>query len=233
MRRDGFPPAFALAFSVCLALFALPNVGAQTTTKVGGSASFALPAFENELLDEINLARTRPQEYTAFLEQLRPGFTGKTFRLGGGLEVATAEGTAALDEAINFLKAARPLPPLGASRGMTLGANAHVRDQGAKGLFGHKGTDGSLCDQRLGRFGRLTGVVGENLSYGKYTSRQRVLTWLIDDGFASRGHRLSIFNAGYKLAGLSCGDHAQRTIMCVVTFASGFDERTAGGAQSF
>ena len=75
--------------------------------------------------------------------------------------------------------------------------------------------------------------VGENLSYGKYTARQRVLAWLIDDGFASRGHRLSIFNKDYKLAGLSCGGHAQRTQMCVVTFATGFAEKTAGGALSF
>jgi uncharacterized protein YkwD len=60
-----------------------------------------------------------------------------------------------------------------------------------------------------------------------------VLTWLIDDGFASRGHRLSIFNKDYTLAGLSCGDHAQRATMCVVTFAVGFAEKPAGGARSF
>ncbi|HLL76313.1 MAG TPA: CAP domain-containing protein [Pyrinomonadaceae bacterium] len=229
MRRDRLSLACSLV--LCLS-FATLHSKAQTTITASGAA-FALPTFENELLQEINLARTRPQEYATFLEQLRPGFRGKTFRLAGSLEVTTEEGTAALDEAINFLKAARPLAPLNISRGMTLGANAHVLDQGAKGLFGHKGTDGSLCDQRLARFGRLTGTVGESISYGKYTARQRVLVWLIDDGFASRGHRLSIFNQDYKLAGLACGDHSQRTSMCVVTFASGFAEQTAGGAQSF
>lgn len=230
MRLNRLPLACSLALCLCLA----PSLsGAQTTSLTSSGAAFALPSFENELLQEINFARTRPQEYAAFLEQLRPGFRGKTFRLAGGLEVASAEGPAALDEAINFLKAARPLPPLGASRGLTLGAGAHVADQGARGLFGHKGTDGSMCDQRLARFGRATGSVGENLSYGKYTARQRVLTWLIDDGFASRGHRLGIFSRDYKLAGLACGDHAQRTSMCVVTFATGFAEKAAGGAQSF
>ena len=230
MRGVRLPLACSLVLCLCLAAL---HSSAQTNKLIGGGAAFALPASENELLDEINLARTRPREYAAFLEQLRPGFRGKAFRLAGGLEVATTEGPAALDEAINFLKAARPLPPLGASRGLTLGAGAHVTDQGAKGLFGHKGTDGSLCDQRLARFGRLSGAVGENLSYGKYSARQRVLTWLIDDGFASRGHRLSIFNVDYKLAGLACGDHSQRTTMCVVTFATGFAEKTAGSAQSF
>lgn len=230
MRRDRLPLACLLV--VCLSLAASFS-NAQTTKLTSGGAAFALPASENELLQEINLARTRPQEYAAFLEQLRSGFKGKTFQLTGGLEVTTAEGSTALDEAITFLKAARPLPPLGASRGMTQGATAHVSDQGTRGLFGHKGTDGSLCDQRLARFGRTSGAVGENLSYGKYTARQRVLTWLIDDGFASRGHRLSIFNGDYKLIGLACGDHAQRTTMCVVTFANGFAEKTAGGAQSF
>ena len=231
MRRNRLPLACSLA--LCLLGFALPHTTAQTTKLTSGGAAFTLPAFENELLEEINLARTRPQDYAALLEQLRPSFKGKTFRLTGDLEVTTTEGTAALDEAIRFLKSARPLTPLEASRGMTLGASAHVTDQGTKGLFGHKGTDGSLCEQRLARFGRLTGAVGENLSYGKYSARQRVLTWLIDDGFASRGHRLSIFNKDYKLVGLSCGGHAQRTTMCVVTFATGFAEKTAGGAQSF
>lgn len=230
MRRNRLPLACSLA--LCLS-YALAPATAQTTKLTSGGATFTLPTFENELLQEINFARTRPQEYAAFLEQLRPGFKGKTFRLDGGLEVTSQEGTAALDEAISFLKAARPLAPLGVSPGMTLGASAHVTDQGTKGLFGHKGTDGSLCDQRLARFGRLTGAVGENLSYGKYTARQRVLAWLIDDGFATRGHRLSIFNQNYKLAGLACGNHSQRTQMCVVTFATGFAEKSAGGAQSF
>ena len=230
MRGVRLPLACSLVLCLC---FATLHSSAQTTKLTSGGAAFALPAFEGELLEEINLARTRPQEYAAFLERLRPGFAGKTFRLAGGPEVATTEGAVALDEAINFLKAARPLPPLGLSRGMTLGASAHVADQGTRGLFGHKGTDGSLCDQRLARFGRLTGAVGENLSYGRYSARQRVLTWLIDDGFASRGHRLSIFNGDYKLAGLACGDHSQRTTMCVVTFAAGFAEKAAGGAQSF
>ena len=230
MRGVRLPLACSLALCLC---FATLHSSAQTNKLLSGGAAFALPAFENELLDEINLARTRPQEYVAYLEQLRPGFKGKTFMLMGNLEVTTQEGAAALDEAIKFLKAARPLPPLGASRGLTLGASAHVSDQGARGLFGHKGTDGSLCDQRLARFGRVNGAVGENLSYGKYTARQRVATWLIDDGFATRGHRLSIFSQDYKLAGLACGDHAQRSTMCVVTFASGFAEKAAGGAQSF
>ena len=230
MRRNRLPLACSLA--LCLSL-AAPLSSAQTTKLTSGGAAFALPSFENELLREINLARARPREYADFLEQLRPGFDGKKFRIARGFEVATAEGAAALDEAISFLKAARPLPPLDPSRGLTLGAGAHVTDQGARGLFGHKGTDGSFCDQRLARFGRVNGAVGENLSYGGYNARQRVLTWLIDDGFASRGHRLSIFNGDYKLAGLACGNHAQRTTMCVVTFATGFAEKTAGGAQSF
>lgn len=230
MRRDRLPLACSLV--LCLSL-ATSLSGAQTTSLTSSGAAFALPSSENELLQEINLARTRPREYAAFLEQLRPGFRGKTFRLAGGLEVASAEGAAALDEAISFLKAERPLPALGPSRGLTLGAGAHLTDQGARGLFGHKGTDGSLCDQRLARFGRASGSVGENLSYGKYTARRRVQTWLIDDGFALRGHRLSIFIQDYKLAGLACGDHAQRTAMCVVTFATGFAEKAAGGAQSF
>ena len=91
MRRARLPLACSLA--LCLS-FATTFSSAQTVNPAGGAAS-TLPAFESELLQEINLARTRPQEYAAFLEQLRPAYSGKTFRLAGGLEVTTEEGTTA------------------------------------------------------------------------------------------------------------------------------------------
>jgi hypothetical protein len=51
-----------------------------------------------------------------------------------------------------------------------------------------------------------------------------VLTWLIDDGFASRGHRMRIMSENYRVAGVSCGPHPQFGAMCGLTLAGGFIE---------
>jgi hypothetical protein len=58
-------------------------------------------------------------------------------------------------------------------------------------------------------FGTWQGAIGENLTYGNESARERVLTWLIDDGFASRGHRKRLLSSEYKVAGLACGPHPE------------------------
>jgi uncharacterized protein YkwD len=233
MKRSSFVSTLVLLSVCCLFLstFIANRVVAQQ--KIAANA-YAPSPLEMEVLAEINLARTRPQEYVAYLEQLKPYFKGKTLQLPGQPASDTQEGVAALDEAINVLRAFKPQSPYRFSSGMSLGANLLVKEQGAKGLTGHKGIDGGFCDQRLARFGRAEGAVGEALSYSAQTARQRVLMWLVDDGFSTRGHRNSLLNPGYKVAGVSCGDHARFTTVCVVDFASGFSETQPGnGARSF
>ncbi len=214
-----------------------PNNAAKPATKP--DAATPAPAYkptqiESDVLAEINLARTRPQEYAAYLEQIRPYFKGKTFQAPGQPAMATQEGTAALDEAIKALRSLKPLAAFTISPGMSLGANLLVKEQGAQGLTGHKGLDGGFCDQRLARFGHVDGSVGEALSYSGLSARLRVISWLVDDGFASRGHRNSVLSPDYKVVGVSCGDHSRFTSMCVVDFAGGFSDKQPGNvARSF
>ena len=229
MTCPRFPLALALLCAFCLVYPSLSLTSAQAPQQSKAS-DYALSAFENELVQEINLARTRPQEYAAHLEQLRSFYKGNTFQLPGRPGLTTQEGAAALEEAISALRQAQPLSPYNLSPGMCLGANLLVKDQGTKGLTGHKGTDGSFCEQRIGRFGSFQGTVGENLSYGNLTARQRIMLLLIDDGFTNRGHRIRLLSKDYKLAGVSCGDHAQFGMMCVMTFAEDFSDRASGNA---
>jgi uncharacterized protein YkwD len=201
---------------------------------VSPAPAYSPSRLESDVLSEINLARTRPQEYAAYLEQIRPYFKGKTFQAPGQPATATQEGTAALDEAIGVLRSLKPLAAFTVSPGMSLGANLLVKEQGAQGLTGHKGLDGGFCDQRLARFGRIDGSVGEALSYSGQSVRLRVISWLVDDGFASRGHRNSLLSPAYKVVGVSCGDHSRFTSMCVVDFAGGFSDKQPGNvARSF
>jgi uncharacterized protein YkwD len=175
------------------------------------------------VLREINLVRTRPAEYAAHLEQLRTRFAGREYRRPGRPALQTAEGAVALEEAIRLLRASKPVPALTLSRGMCSGARELVRDQAGTDATGHRGVDGSFCEQRAQRFGSWAEPIGENLSYGDDGARERVITLLIDDGFANRGHRKRLLDASFRVAGVACGDH-KLGAMCVITLAGGFNE---------
>lgn len=227
-RSTALRPLVALFFVLSTAFLC----AAQAQTKTALINDNYLSPLEREMFQEINLARARPDEYAAHLEKLRPYFKDKMYQPPGHPALMTEEGLAALEEAIRFLRAAKPLPPYSVSKGMCLGALEHVKSQGPTGEVGHKGRDGSLCEERVARYGSWQTAIGENLSYGKDTARERVITLLIDDGVANRGHRERIFSREYKVAGVSCGDHSQMGTMCVVTFAGGFSEKLAGGGPA-
>ena len=225
MKTPGLlSPLFACALILSVNITP-PETAAQQIVNAKSSAS-AAAALEQDIVSEINLARERPAEYAAYLEQLRSLYSGREYRRPGKPGLMTEEGTKALDEAISFLRAARPAPPLTLSLGMCSGARELVKDQSVSGATGHQGADGSFCEQRTARFGSWTDPIGENLSYGDDNARERVITFLIDDGFASRGHRERILDPTFKVAGVACGGHKLGS-MCVITLAAGFAE---GGA---
>jgi len=112
-------------------------------------------------------------------------------------------------------------------------ALSHVKDQSASGATGHRGNDSTFIEQRVKPYGTWQGGIGENLTYGNSSARERVLTWLIDDGFASRGHRNRLMSDNYRVAGISCGTHPEFGSMCVVTLAGGFtDVASSSGSGS-
>ncbi|HJQ32572.1 MAG TPA: CAP domain-containing protein [Pyrinomonadaceae bacterium] len=227
------PPRLLSTLFACALLLsaaATPTkTGAQQIVNTKSSAS-AAAMLEQDIVSEINLVRTRPAEYAAYLEKLRPMFSGKEYRRPGLPGLMTEEGTQALDDAIAFLRAARPAPALTLSLGMCSGARELVRDQSASGATGHQGADGSFCEQRAARFGSWTDPIGENLSYGTDDARERVITLLIDDGFANRNHRKRLLDPTFKVAGVACGNHKLGS-MCVITLAAGFAEGAAKTAK--
>jgi len=183
-----------------------------------------LSSAEQDVLNEINQARLHPAEYASNLEGLKPFFKGKEYSPQGQAALSTTEGWDAVEDAIRFLRATQPQSPLTLSHGLCLAALAHVKDQSGTGATGHKGLDNGLIEQRVRAFGTWQGGIGENLSYGSESARERVMTWLIDDGFASRGHRKRLLSGDYKVAGLSCGPHPEFGTMCVITLAGGFSD---------
>jgi uncharacterized protein YkwD len=185
-----------------------------------------------DLLSEINQARAHPQQYAPYLERLKPLFHGQEYQPSNQDSFRTQEGWSAVEDAIKFLRTAKPLDPLSMSHGLCLAALSHVKDQSGTGNAGHKGADSSLIEQRVKPFGSWQGGIGENLTYGSESARERILTWLIDDGFPGRGHRLRLMSSDYKVAGVCCGRHPQFRSMCVVTLAGGFVDSPAAKTEA-
>jgi hypothetical protein len=162
------------------------------------------------VIREINLARENPSLYATFVAEARP------FHM--------IEHGHAVDEAVRFLKKARPLPPLTLSSGMSRAAADHCAEQ-VEGQLGHDGTDRSSPGDRISRYGAWSITWGENISYGQKTARGIVLTLIIDDGIRSRGHRKNIFNPKFNYAGAAFGPHARYRTVCSIDFAGGYAER--------
>ena len=167
----------------------------------------------DDVLAEINLARTAPQQYAQILASRTVGYRG-------------VEGPGVVKEAIRFLEKQRPLPPLATSEGIRNGALTHVLDMGPSGRRGHKGSNGSQPWDRMARFGKWIGGAGENIDYGQRDARGTVVRLIVDDGVRGRGHRKNIFSRTFRVAGAAAGYHATYGGMCVINFAGGFVEST-------
>jgi len=209
---------------LCLLLVVAANSSISHSQNKTEPPAGTLSQEEKDLLNEINEARAHPDVYASYLEQLKPQFAGKIYK--GSLQ--TEEGWAAVADAIAFLRTLKPLPPYNIATGLCSAAMTHVKEQSGSGGTGHKSAgSGAMIEDRVKSFGSWQGNIGENLSYGNDPARERLLTWLIDDGFASRGHRKRVMSSDYKVAGICCGPHPEYGKMCVLTLAGGFTDTIA------
>jgi len=213
-----------IASVISLTLLFTSAVGFSQPNKIG-DAKFLLP-LENEVVHEINTARAAPKEYSDLLEQWKKYYDKKILKLPGETPLLTNEGVSALIDAIQFLCPMKSVPLLSPSKGMSLGAKDHVKDQGRLSAGQHKGSDGSQPWDRVNRYGIWERSIGENISYGSDKARNIVMYLIIDDGVLSRGHRKNLLNPDFRVIGVACGHHATYETVCVITFAGGYKEKS-------
>ena len=207
-------------FFLPLLLAADPDVSSVDSGKVTGAA----------IVHEINTARENPSLYATLLEQARENYVAPVHPLPGRILLSKREGLRALDEAIRFLRHARPLPSLGLSPGLCSAAADHCREQ-ADGAVGHHGPGRSNPGSRISRYGVVAQGWAENIAYGQHSARAIVMALIIDDGVPGRGHRRNIFNPNYNAAGAAYGPHARYGSVCSIDFAAGYAEGTFARAQ--
>ena len=205
-------------------------VNGQGTAKNIGAPDFLTP-LESEVITEINLARANPKKYAAYLEESRKYYNGKSYLPPSRTKpVTTWDGVSALDEAIQFLQTKDPLGPLQPSRGLSFGARDHTQDMVQKGTSGHRGSDGSLPNDRISRYGTWKSTVGEAILYRVSTAREMVLDLIVDDGNPGRPHRQNVFDPTFQLAGVSIIPPSTRAGFCVIDYAGTFIEKTDAAA---
>ena len=214
---------FVLLIFNTITTFAYPD---QSKLLQNGEAkSGYLSDLEREVVEELNLARTQPDEYADFLDAYAKLLVGRELRENGEITILTKEGRSAVNEAIRFLKHQKPLSRLTASEGMSKAAADMVWMQESTSQTGHVGRDGSKFSDRLNRYGKWEGSCGENIDYGNNTARKIVMALIIDDGVSNRGHRKNIFNPIFKRVGVACGQHKRFRYMCVMELATGYSEK--------
>lgn len=183
-----------------------------------------LSSLEWDVILELNFARRAPAMYAEHLKEYRKRHVRNGIFSTERGPIQSLEGLAAVDEAIAFLEAAKPLSLLKPSKGLSLAAADHAKDTGPKGIVSHTGTDESTIADRINRRGRWRDGIGENISYGRQNARAIVTQLIIDDGIEDRGHRKNIFSTIFHTVGVACGGHSQYGSMCVMDFAGGFND---------
>lgn len=206
------------------------SITAKTIVDDEGSATVKkasyLSPIENEVVDEINLFRSNPAKYANnHIKPLAKYYEGKVLHYPGDKSIRTEEGIRALNECVKVLNKANPLSGMQASKGLSLAAKDHQKDQGKTGKTGHTGGDRSTMQNRIERYGEWQKRIAENIAYGNSTARQVLIFLLIDDGVSSRGHRTNLLHPAFKSVGIAFGKHPVYETMCVMDFAGGMIEK--------
>ena len=195
-------------------------------TWFGALSGNQLSTLSEELVAETNKMRTNPAAYAQRLEAIRDYYEGSLVKVPGRPAVQVVEGVRALDEAIAVLRGSQPLGALAFSPGMSSGANDHATDLGSKGITGHYGSDGSDPFARINRYGKWHKSAGENISYGQATIAEwHLINLLVDDNVPDRGHRQALLEPTYSAMGAACHEHSGFRIVCVMDYASEYQEK--------
>jgi uncharacterized protein YkwD len=116
---------------------------------------------DTDLFAAINNLRADPTSLVPVLQARISGYDGLIYKAVGKLNETTAEGVAAVNEAIAYLQnTASVTPALTIYSGMTSACSDHVTDTTSGGEIGSTGADGSSPTERVNRYGISSNVGG-------------------------------------------------------------------------
>jgi uncharacterized protein YkwD len=175
-------------------------------------------SFEVAVLAEINRARQSPRDYADTLRGVFANMDASGVYSRGTRRVATSEGRAAVDEALRFLSAAAPMPPLRMATCLNLAAARHAKAKGSTGNYGHLGATGRNPSERASFLASSPVACSENIAYAYDDVAEMVAALIVDDAVPSRGHRHNIFDPRMQSFGSGRAAHLLRTSIDVHVF---------------
>ena len=155
------------------------------------------------LRTEIKFLRTKPIETQKRLLNKLSYFHGKEFKQGT-VAKCTKEGAKVIQEAIGVLKSASgglTFDDQDTHVSLSLAAQDHAAYIGSAGLVSHTGINGTLPHERIEQYAKWILATGEVIWYGtidfsdkfEHLAQNIIDDLFVDDGVASRGHRLGWF----------------------------------------
>ena len=209
-------------FLPAIAQAQVPATSSATIVSAGLPASSPQwSTLEQEIMAEHNRIRQNPQSYIPLLTDYLATMNAQgeiPNGCGQNCNLVTQEGRSAVEEAIDFLRNQPPVGALDPSAEIARVAKAHAQEQQG-GAIGHVSANGQRAAERLRQAGIQATTVGESIDYGSTTAQSVVMSLLIDDGVADRGHRISLFSPEWTVLGVGCGPHARIRTVCVVDYA--------------
>jgi len=208
----------------------IPPMTPQDTTPMQNDATQMLPAVTIDaeemvraVIDEINVFRRNPRKYAQQMKKLTKCYQDKMLTYPeSGVEFETIEGADALEDCLQDLLNASPLPTMTVSQALSQACGQHLQDLMANDFCSHIGTDGSTPEERLTRFGEHREQCGENVVFSMRTARETVYHMLIDDGSPERGHRANLLNMDFHFVGAAHGGHPSAETATVVLLVDHF-----------
>ncbi len=163
-----------------------------------------------EVFELHNKIRTNPKSFIPFLNSQLKNYEGLIYSRtdpDGVIEMETTEGKAAVLQAIEYLKKAKPREPLVHNSRLQQAAQRHAEDLGINGLCESVGSDGRFPDERIKEQVSFSDKIGESLDFNSYTAEDILFSCIVDDGITDRSRRRNFFSASYCAIGIGISAH--------------------------
>lgn len=176
--------------------------------------------FNKLLLQEINLARTKPKQYAEKILSYQQYFKGNILRLPEELPIITTEGFKAFLEAANHLKNLEPLQALQSNTYLNNIAEDSIKEV-------QKYTDADQVNSLpietyIEKYGQVAGIFSQAFDFGSVSAELAVINLLVDDGDLNRGNRSNLLHSKFRYVGISNSPHKTYHHCAVVIFVRHF-----------
>ena len=161
--------------------------------------------FNEELVTEINKARTNPKKYAKIISKYLDYFKGNILYLPGcNAGIQLEEGPEAYKEAIEYLSKQSRIRALKPSKGL-----CRIAKDFLEAVQKPNSNDLEHIDMEeiINKYGTFNGSFSRAIDFGGETPEQVVINLIVSDGDKTRDQRESLLNSQIKRIGVANGEH--------------------------